>query len=223
MKLVWSPETASKAYIDTVKRARGGQNPGDAEFLAAMAAGYNVKLIVEVRRSLNACGGGIGTSVGLAVAAGHTGGRHVCVVADETARREYISAMQEADVALPEIVVVGEAERVVEGLEAVDFLVVQGRSGGGEIFRRAKLSRRGAVLVYKGGSKTATAAASSRFCWGGTVDGSNLRIVKSVSLPLENGLEIAYVGVNDGKTLKSPKRWIRRIDLQSGEEHVFRR
>ncbi|XP_019192579.1 PREDICTED: uncharacterized protein LOC109186861 [Ipomoea nil] len=222
MKLVWSPEAASKAYIDTVKRGNGGQKPGDAEFLAAMAAGYNVKLIVEVRRSMNG-GGGIGTSVGLAVAAGYTGGRHVCVVADEAARRDYISAMQEADVAaLPEVVVVeGEAERMVEGLEGVDFLVVQGRGGGGEIFRRAKLSRRGAVLVYKDGSKKT--AASSRFCWGGTVDGGNLRIVKSVSLPLENGLEIAYVGENDGKTLKSPKRWIRRIDLESGEEHVFRR
>lgn len=220
MKLDWSPETASKAYIDTVKRASESQNPGDAEFLSAMAAGYNAKLIVEVRRSMNVGGGGIATSVGLAVAAEHTHGRYVCVVADEASRRDYVNAMQEVNVTLPEVVVAGEVERVVDGLEGVDFLVVQGRCGGREIFRRAKLSRRGAVLVYKGASKT---AASSRFCWGGVVDSRNLRIVKSVSLPLENGLEIAYVAENDGKTLKSPKRWIRHIDVQSGEEHVFRR
>ncbi|KAF3552894.1 hypothetical protein F2Q69_00013999 [Brassica cretica] len=56
MKLIWSPETASKAYIDTVKSVKVISSvhqceklgtPGAAELVAAMAAGWNATLIVE--------------------------------------------------------------------------------------------------------------------------------------------------------------------------------
>ncbi|GKU88392.1 hypothetical protein SLEP1_g2661 [Rubroshorea leprosula] len=91
MKLVWCPDMASKAYIDTVKSCQNFNEPGVPELLSAMAAGWNSKLIVETWLH----GGPIATSVGLAVAASHTGGRHVCIVPDEQSRSGYIQAMRE--------------------------------------------------------------------------------------------------------------------------------
>ncbi|GMP95999.1 hypothetical protein CsSME_00044836 [Camellia sinensis var. sinensis] len=45
MKLVWSPETASKAYIDTVKSCELFQESSVAELISAMAGGWNASLI----------------------------------------------------------------------------------------------------------------------------------------------------------------------------------
>ncbi|KHN42720.1 hypothetical protein glysoja_018963 [Glycine soja] len=47
MKLAWSPERASKAYIDTVQSCQVFRESGVAEFISAMAAGWNSQLIVE--------------------------------------------------------------------------------------------------------------------------------------------------------------------------------
>ncbi|KAJ6404675.1 hypothetical protein OIU84_012776 [Salix udensis] len=79
MKLVWTPDTALKAYVCTVKTCGNSKESSVAEFLSAMAAGWNAKLIVESWSK----GGPIATSIGLAVAAKHTCGRHVCAVPDD--------------------------------------------------------------------------------------------------------------------------------------------
>ncbi|KAJ6415331.1 hypothetical protein OIU84_004175 [Salix udensis] len=102
MKLVWSPETASKAYIDTVKSCELFQESSVAELISAMAAGWNAKLIVETWLQ----GGILAASIGLAIASRHTGGRHVCIVPDELSRSEYEEAMGEAGMS-PEIIVRG--------------------------------------------------------------------------------------------------------------------
>nr|GMC98509.1 Cell wall protein [Ipomoea batatas]GME15015.1 Cell wall protein [Ipomoea batatas] len=104
MKLVWSPEKASKAYIDTVKSCELFEESSVAELISAMAAGWDAQLIVETWSK----GSGTATSVGLAVAGHHAGGRHVCVVPDQESREAYGAAMQSAGVS-PEILV-GEAE-----------------------------------------------------------------------------------------------------------------
>ncbi|KAA8520510.1 hypothetical protein F0562_014766 [Nyssa sinensis] len=177
MKLVWSPETASKAYIDTVKSCKLFKESGVAEFISAMAGGWNAKLIVEAWSH----GGAVTTSVGLAVAARHTGGRHVCMVSNERSR-----------------------------LERKDFA---------KVLRFAKLSQRGAVLVCKNASQRTM----SGFRWSGVLD-SATRVVRSVVLPVGKGLDIAYVENSSGavNSTKGPSRWIRHIDQQSGEEHIFR-
>uniref|UniRef100_A0A5B6YYA4 Uncharacterized protein n=1 Tax=Davidia involucrata TaxID=16924 RepID=A0A5B6YYA4_DAVIN len=209
MKLVWSPETASKAYIDTVKSCEVFQESSVAELVSAMAAGWNAKLIVETWSH----GGVIKTSIGLAVATRHTGGRHVCIVPDEQSRTEYVRAMEKAGMS-PEVIV-GEPEDGVGGLMGTDFLVVDCRRNDfARILRVAKLGHRGAVLVCK----NASSRSASNFRWRSVLDGGS-RLVRSVFLPVGKGLDIAHVATS-GKT---QSRWIKHIDQRSGEEHVIRR
>ncbi|XP_059650989.1 uncharacterized protein LOC132298605 [Cornus florida] len=212
MKLVWSPERASRAYIDTVQSCELFKESGVAEFISAMAGGWNAKLIVEAWWH----GGAVGTSIGLAMAARQTGGRHVCMVSDERSRLEYVNTMREAGVSPPEVVV-GEAEEMMLGLVGVDFLVVDGRRRDlARVLRFAKLSHQGAVLACKNVNQRIVAG----FRWSRVLDGAT-RVVRSVATPVGNGLDIAYIG---GTTIspKSTSRWISYIDQQSGEEHLFR-
>ncbi|XP_010255623.1 PREDICTED: uncharacterized protein LOC104596244 [Nelumbo nucifera] len=215
MKLVWSPETASKAYIDTVKSCEVFQESSVAELVSAMAGGWNPRLIVEAWHRE----GIVATSVGLAVASRHTSGRHVCIVPDERSRSEYVDAMREAGMS-PEVIV-GEAEEVMEALPGIDFLVVDcRRKDFARVLKHAKLSTRGAVLICKNaGSET-----NSGFRWR-SVLGVGSRVVRSAFLPVGKGVEIAHVGAS-GAGLSAPKgksRWIRHVDQESGEEYLFRR
>ncbi|KAL0331389.1 UNVERIFIED_CONTAM: hypothetical protein Sangu_1684400 [Sesamum angustifolium] len=185
MKLVWSPETASKAYIDTVRSCEVSQGSSVAELVSAMAAGWNTQLVVETWSK----GGAVATSIGLAVATRHTGGRHICVVPDEESRSEYVDAMRKSGQQAEEVVV-GQPEVAVEGLEGIDFLVVDGtRNDFVRILRVAKLGHRGAVLVCK----NASSRAASDFRWRSVLDRKS-RIVRSVLLPVGQGLDIAHIG-----------------------------
>uniref|UniRef100_A0A6N2JYQ6 DUF1442 domain-containing protein n=1 Tax=Salix viminalis TaxID=40686 RepID=A0A6N2JYQ6_SALVM len=217
MKLVWSPETASKAYIDTVKSCEIFQESSVAELISAMAAGWNAKLIVETWLQ----GGILAASIGLAIASRHTGGRHVCIVPDELSRSEYEEAMGEAGMS-PEIIV-GEAEEVVEGLSGIDFLVVDSRQRDfARVLRLTNLSGRGAVLVCK----NASSRDGSSFKWKNVVEDGSRRLVRSVFLPVGKGLDIAHVATSGGSSGNSGKvesRWIKHVDRQSGEEHVIRK
>ncbi|KAL2321635.1 hypothetical protein Fmac_026014 [Flemingia macrophylla] len=206
MKLVWSPETASKAYIQTVKSCR---ESGVAELVSAMAAGWKAQLIVETWAE----GGAMGTSVGLAVARGHTGGRHVCLLPDERSRAEYERRMAEEAGTVPEMVV-GEAEEAMEGLGGVDFMVVDSsRHDFSRVLSLADLSGQGAVLICK------NANSSAAFTWRSVV---SRRLARSVFLPVGKGLHIAHVSAVGASVAKS-KRWIKHLDQRSGELHVIRR
>ncbi|KAI3468872.1 hypothetical protein Pfo_025535 [Paulownia fortunei] len=204
MKLVWSPETASKAYIDTVKSCELFQESGVAELVSAMAAGWNTQLVVETWSH----GGAMATSIGLAVATHHTGGGTFYVEA-------MIKSGQTADV------IVGQPEEAMEGLEGIDFLVVDCRRNDfARILRVAKLGHRGAVLICK----NASSRAASDFRWRSVLDGKS-RIVRSVFLPVGKGLDIAHVGARGGGSGsgKGQTRWIKHIDQHSGEEFVIRK
>jgi len=186
MKLVWSPETASKAYVETIKSGGGlARSSSVAEMLSAMAGGWNAKLIVEAWFN----GGEMATSAGLAVSASHTGGRHVCIVPNERSSVAYINSMQKLGVQIPEIII-GEIEEVVGELNGIDFLVVDSRRKDVmKVLRLAKLSHLGAVLVLK----NACNKGDGSFRWSEVIEKSR-RVVRSVVLPVGNGLEIAYVG-----------------------------
>ncbi|XP_062086981.1 uncharacterized protein LOC133793699 [Humulus lupulus] len=221
MKLIWSPETASQAYIETVKSCEKFTESGVAELLSAMAGGWNAKLIVEAWSH----GGPMATSVGLAVAARHTGGRHVCIVPDERSRQEYLKAMRIGGAGsnafpMPEVVV-GEAGPAMADLLGVDFLVVDSkRRDFGRVLRVAKVSSRGAVFACKNAWQRNVSA----FRWQWAVE-RGTRVVRSVFLPVGKGLDIAHIGSSNGETAgsrKAPSRWIKHIDQRSGEEHVFR-
>lgn len=215
MKLVWSPETAAKAYFDTVKSCQLHKESGVAELISAMAAGWKAKLIVETWSQ----GGAIATSVGLSVASRHGGGRHICIAPDEESMVEYAAAMEKTG--MSSHIIVGEAEEVVESLVGIDFLVVDCRRNDfGRILRVAKLGQRGAVLICK----NANSRAASDFRWPSVVGGDS-RIVRSMFLPVGKGLDIAHVGAGGGGAVsgKGEKRWIKRIDRESGEEFVIRK
>ncbi|GLT39536.1 hypothetical protein SLA2020_137200 [Shorea laevis] len=111
-----------------------------------MADGWNLKLIVECWSH----GGPIATSVGLAVAASHTSGRHVCIVPDEQSRSGYIQAMRELAVISPMNVVIGDGGKLVASISGVNFLVVDSTCKDfARVLRRARLSQGGAVLACK--------------------------------------------------------------------------
>ncbi|EEF50379.1 conserved hypothetical protein [Ricinus communis] len=222
MKLVWSPDTALKSYIYTVKSCKNLKESGVPELLSAMAAGWNAKMIVESW----SYGNPIATSIGLAVAATHTCGRHVCLVPDERSRAEYLKAIRSsAGMAIEtEVIIVGEAEEAVAGLVGVDFMVVDcKRREFIRVLRFAKLSNKGAVLVRK----NAYQSCFTGFRWHGVLE-RGTRVVRSVFLPVGNGLDIAHIGsttttIAGAASLKrSSSRWIKCVDQKSGEEHVFR-
>lgn len=230
MKLVWSPETALKAYIDTVKSVSTFQpqqcekfkESGVAELLSSMAAGWNAKFIVECYSH----GGPIAASVGLAVAARNTGARHVCIVPDEGSRLQYTKALAEMGVTPPPEIVHGEAQTVIKTLDGLDFLVVDCRLRDfARVLKVAKVSTRGAVLACKNAWQRSNV---SWFKWNMVLE-RGTRVVRSVFLPVGKGLDIAYIGSKIGggaasssATKGTSSRWIKLIDQKSGEEHLYR-
>ncbi|KAK4729023.1 hypothetical protein R3W88_022011 [Solanum pinnatisectum] len=214
MKLVWSPDKASKAYLDTVKSCGLLQESTEAELISAMAAGWNAQMIVETWSQ----GGATSTSIGLSNAIQQTGGRHICIVP----KAEYKSIMEKITGMSPEIVT-GEAEETLETLTGIDFLVLDcEKNDFSRILKVVKLGNRGAVLVCKNVSSRAV----SDFKWRSVLDEKS-RIIRSVFLPVGKGLDIAHVGaVATGKIVSSgkmEKKWIRRFDRESGEEFVIRK
>lgn len=186
-----------------------------AEFLSAMAGGWKAKLIVEAR-SDNTSSVTIMSSIGLTIAANHTGGRHVCILPDERSRKDYISALMATSDgvrSLPEVMV-GDSEVLLEKLTGIDFVVVDGqRKDVSKIFSLAKLSDLGGVLVCRNTSQRAF----SKFRWSRVLDAEDRVVVRSLSVP--NGLDFAYVAAHTS----SNSCWITHIDQQSGEEHIYRR
>ncbi|XP_021968993.2 uncharacterized protein LOC110864266 [Helianthus annuus] len=216
MKLVWSPETAAKALLDTVKSCKGLDGSSVAELIAAMAGGWNAKLIVETWSQ----GDVATTSIGLSIASVHTCGRHVCIVPDEVSKTEYSRVLRTAGMS-PEVIV-GVPEEVVKGM-VIDFLVVDGQKNNfGRVVMAAKFGGRGAVVVCKN-------AAARDVRLRSLFDGGSRRIVRSVFLPVGDGVDVAHVAAGEGggsgsgsdKVKKS--RWIRRVDIRSGEEFLFRK
>ncbi|KAJ7944806.1 DUF1442 family protein [Quillaja saponaria] len=219
MKLVWSPETASKAYIDTVKFCELFHESGVAELISATAAGWNAKLIVETWSQ----GGVVPTSIGLSIASRHTGGRHVCIVPDERSRTEYAERMGDAGVLPAPEVIVGEPEEVMDGLVGIDFLVVDSkRKDFTRVLRQAKLSSGGAVLVCKNANSRTD---SGTFRWRSVLDDGTRRLVRSVFLPVGKGLDIAHVATSGASSSsgRGHDRWIKHVDQRSGEVHVIRK
>ncbi|MBA0609623.1 hypothetical protein Godav_021642 [Gossypium davidsonii] len=216
MKLVWCPETAAKAYIDTVELCGVCNDSGIAELVSSMAAGWNASFIVEAW----SYGGGTATSIGLTVACRHTNGRHVCIVPDERSRLEYVKALEVAGMS-PEVIV-GEPEKLMSGLNGIDFLVVDSQQNRfSRVLKLAKLSNKGAVMVCK---NTNSRSASS-FSWRNVVyDGSHW-LIRSIFLPVGEGLDIAHVGscAGNSSSREGKRRWIKHVNRRTGEEFAIRK
>uniref|UniRef100_A0A0D9VFN5 Uncharacterized protein n=1 Tax=Leersia perrieri TaxID=77586 RepID=A0A0D9VFN5_9ORYZ len=220
MKLVWCPEMASKAYIDGVRALADHDDVASAgaadvaELVSALAGGWNASLVVEAPDY--AATTSPATSLALAAAARRTGARYALVLPDGDA-----AAYGGGDAE----VVVGEADEAMAGLHGVDLLVVDARRrDAAAVLRSARPGARGMVVVRHGGGRQrkdylATAASMA----------AGTRVVRSVYLPIGKGVEVLHVGVGKGPSLQSRRaarstsRWIRHVDHDTGEEHVFRR
>ncbi|ESQ35599.1 hypothetical protein EUTSA_v10008740mg [Eutrema salsugineum] len=216
MKLVWSPEAASKAYLDTVKSCENLETPDAAELIAAMAAGWNAKLIVETWSD----GDEIASSIGLNVASQHANAKHMCIVQNSRSESAYLQAIQESSSpsSLPETIVADETENAMKKIQGIDFLVVDWRNKefAAAALRNAAFGRRGAVVVCRNGYSRSPLGFSWRMALG------DRKVVRTVTLPVTGGIEIAHVAArNSGKSENRKRRWITHIDQRSGEEHVF--
>jgi len=224
MKLVWCPDTASKAYIDGVRAiandASADGSPELAEFVAAMAGGWNAQLIVDAPDttppSTSSSRRPPATSLSLAAAARRTGGRYarVDVSPEESDHSGSSSSATEAAMAR---------------LEAVDLLVLDARRrDAAAVLRAARPGPRGMVVVRHGiGCVRRRAPAPP---WGMA---AGTRVVRAANLPVgAGGVEVLHVGVGKGPSLPTAQqqsrrsgrgRWIRHVNHRTGEEHVFRR
>ncbi|KAF7066907.1 hypothetical protein CFC21_072829 [Triticum aestivum] len=201
MKLVWCPETASQAFIAGVSALSESEHgpagsAGVAELVSAMAGGWNAQLVVEAPE-VSAPDSAV-TSLALAAAAQRTGGRYARVLAD--------------------------ADRAMVEMDGVDFLVVDARRrDAAAVLAAARPGPRGMVVVRHGdGRRRGTKALEASMAAG-------TRVVRSVYLPIDKGVEVLHVGVGKGPSIqarRSPRgsnRWIRHVDQETGEEHLFRR
>jgi hypothetical protein len=225
MKLVWCPEIASKAYIDGVRVLADHDDFGGpaevGELVSAMAGGWNAQLIVEAPDVASEASSSVAstrrpaaTTLALAAAARRTGGRYACVLPDAGLAAAHVLHP-------PAAVVVGDADEAMARLEGVDLLVVDARRrDAAAVLQAARPGPRGMVVVRHG----ATALAASM--------GAGTRVVRSVYLPIGKGVEVLHVGVGKGPSLHSGRsgpsgraagRWIRHVNHNTGEEHVFRR
>ncbi|KAK3195011.1 hypothetical protein Dsin_026321 [Dipteronia sinensis] len=71
----WSPENATKAYLQALKMGKRDNEPDIAEFISAIAAGNNAQLMVMACSNV-----AVSTALALVAAAHQTGGRVVCIL-----------------------------------------------------------------------------------------------------------------------------------------------
>ncbi|KAG2589387.1 uncharacterized protein LOC120675196 [Panicum virgatum] len=237
MKLVWCPEMASKAYIDGV-RALAAHNDltGStevAELVAAMAGGWNAQLVVEApgvssAQPSSSSSPPPATSVALAAAARRTGGRYASVLpegdVDSTSAPAvyagFVGPEEDADAGAESqtVVVGGDADEAMAQLEDVNLLVIDARrQDEAAVLRAARPGARGMLVVRhgdgwpRGGTPLATASSMA----------AGTRLVRSVYLPIGIGKGPSHLHSRCGR--KGNGRWIRHVNHDTGEEHVFRR
>lgn len=191
-----------------------------------MAAGWNATLIVETWSE----GETIDISVGLNVASQHTNARHICIVPNARSKTAYLQAMtQQSCSNLPETIIMNDEEEensqstIMQKLQEIDFLVTDWdqKDFAANVLRNAVFGSRGAVVVCRSGYRRST----SCFSW--TKAFSDRKVVRTVTLPVSGGLEIAHVAAarSSGKSESNnnKRKWIKHIDQRSGEEHVIRK
>lgn len=184
------------------------KEPDTAEFISALVAGTNARLMVA------ACAGAAECTILLAlVAAAHqTGGNVVCIVggANEVQLSKETLGECAADVKF----VIGDAETLLASeYREADCIVVDCRINNCEgILKTAKGVGRNNVMVL----------GYNAFWIGFEFDDAHL-------LPIGEGLLVSRVGGSarnkkDGYRCGSGKRsrWVVKVDKFTGEEHVFR-
>ncbi|KAF7844794.1 DUF1442 family protein [Senna tora] len=204
----WSAENAKRAYLQALRMGERGKEPDVAEFLSALAAGKNAKLIVV------ACAGIAGpTTLALAAAAHQTGGRVVCICCGQNEVQASKKALAGAYGDSVELVVGDVETRLLnEDYKGADFVLVDcDIANAKEILlvalKEAKKKEGALVVGYNVRRRVS--------CW---------RQLKTASfLPIGEGLLVVSSNKHGRvEHRKKKSHWIVKVDKYTGEEHIFR-
>ncbi|XP_057798398.1 uncharacterized protein LOC131014435 [Salvia miltiorrhiza] len=192
----WSAENATNAYLRAIKMGERGKEPDTAEFISALVAGTNARLMVV------ACAGAADCTVLALVAAAHqTGGQVVCILGGGAELQLSRRTLGESagDVKF----VVGNAEFLLASeYREADCVVVDCR------IRNCQEILESAIRV----GSTAMVLGYNAFCRGFEFDEAHL-------LPIGEGLLVRRAAATPPRRRS---RWVVKVDKFTGEEHVFR-
>ncbi|KAJ4765585.1 ankyrin repeat/KH domain protein (DUF1442) [Rhynchospora pubera] len=239
--MVWSPESAANAYLDTLKLCKNELErkksdpsvipvqPQKSEFISALAAGTSAQLIVEVSPEASH------STIALAAAARQTGGRLVCILPQEESLGPSKEVMEESG--LDDIVdfQVGDPAELLPKYENIDFSLVDCNSEYYEdVLKIIDVNPKKSVVV-------ANNIKEGREGLSMEVPGGKDGILRSEKHMIGNHMEVTMIGRNAGMgwlkkgkeevnttspdKRRRPKRkirWVKKIDEQSGEEHLYR-
>ncbi|GJT33777.1 putative S-adenosyl-L-methionine-dependent methyltransferase [Tanacetum coccineum] len=210
----WSAENATEAYIKTMKMGKIPNEPETAEFISAIAAGNNAKLMVI------ACASAAGpTTLGLIAASHQTGGKLVCIV--KGLEELHLSKQTLNKNAKRVEFVVGDAQHLLShDYKSADLVVIDCNLQNHENILEAIQNDREKSTIVLGYN------AFWKDSWLWSRSNSHL-------FPIGEGLLLMRVagkrdngGVKSGNLggYSSPRRshWVVKVDKCTGEEHVFR-
>lgn len=178
--------------------------PDVGEFISAMAAGNNAKLMVMVSTTINTS-----TALALVAAAHQTGGRVICI----TPELVITSKDDDGDGRIEEPhsnsieFVVGDAKKLLKNeYKCADFVLIDcNLDNFKDVFKSAQSCPNSKVIV--GYNATHKRSSWSDF--------------KAQFLPIGDGLVVTRTAAVRGGGGKR-SRWVVTVDKCTGEEHVFR-
>lgn len=226
-------------------QSRKAQEPGSSEFVSALAAGMRAKLIIEVAPVASP------STIALAAAARHTGGRLVCILPEPDVLAE--SKRVIGDSGLKDLVEfeTGDPAQLLARHSNVDFSLVNCDDGLARVLGSIDVNPRRSVVVAKNfsaamGDQSVKRAGLGLGLFRRALDKKRL-VVRSVKqYPIGKGMEVITViersNIRDSSSSSSYSRrnnlsrssslgsahfakkskWVARFDEESGEEHIFR-
>ncbi|KAL3743639.1 hypothetical protein ACJRO7_018844 [Eucalyptus globulus] len=237
----WSATSAKGAFLDTIKlcsdhriRPSNSWRPvtpelGSTEFISALAAGMKAKLMVEVASGVSP------STIALAAAARHTGGKLVCIVPEPVLAE---SKRVIKDTGLKDMVEfkTGNPFELLPKYKNIDFSLVDCNSEhNADLLKLLDVNPSKSVVVAN------NLVGKTKGLEGHVKGVPNEVAVRSTKHPIGEGMEVTVIkkadepqkndgsgGGNDheaeegGPAKTKNSRWIVRVDAKSGEEHIFR-
>jgi predicted O-methyltransferase YrrM len=217
MSMSWSPESAANAYRDALKLSKiakqrkyaiAGTEPHSTEFIAALAAGIEAKLIVEV----SSCAGP--STIALAVAAQQTGGRLICILSNSQALLDAMVAMKELGLSRVVEFMIGDAEDILPQYEDVDFALIDCmKEHNVELFEVLRFNSTRAVVVADNLFDRKATAAYAKII-------KNRPGARSITLPIGKGIEISRLEEDNGRSQQG-RRLTKRVSWAMDLEKMY--
>lgn len=188
-----------------------GTEPHSTEFIAALAAGIEAKLIVEV----SSCAGP--STIALAVAARQTGGRLICILSNSQALLDAMVAMKELGLSRDVEFIIGDAEDILPQYTDVDFALIDcSNAHNVELFEVLRFNSTRAVVVADNLFDRKATAAYSKII-------KNRRGARSITLPIGKGIEISRLSSEEEDNGRSQqgRRLTKRVSWAMDLEKMY--